>query len=135
MSNSICYQNFSINGPRSNYKSFVWFEIHEIKISYIIKSLNSNKANGADNISVKMLKLLNSHIALIVSKQINLAFEEGVYPSCLKLVKVLPIFKSGSKTVPENYKPILLLSNINKIIEKAIYSRLYSFFSKFNIQQ
>ena len=102
MSNSICYQNFSINGPRSNYKSFVWFETYEIKISYIIKSLNSNKANGADNISVKMLKLLNSHIALIVSKQINLAFEEGVYPSCLKLVKVLPIFKSGSKTVPEN---------------------------------
>ena len=69
---------------------------------------------------------MNSHIAPIISKLINLAFE-GVYPSCLKLTKVLPIFKSGSKTVPGNYRPISLLSNINKIIEKAIYSRLYSF--------
>ena len=125
--------NFSINGPRSYYKSFVWFEIHEKEISDIIKSLDSNKANGADNISVKMLKLINSHIAPIISKLINLAFEEGVYPSCLKLAKVLPIFKSGSKTVPGNYRPISLLSNINKIIEKAIYSRLYSFFSKYSI--
>ena len=77
--NSISYQNFSINGPRSYYKSFVWFEIHEKEISDIIKSLNLNKVNGADNISVKMLKLLNSDIALIISKLINLAFEEGVY--------------------------------------------------------
>ena len=80
-----------------------------------------------------MLKLLNSHIAPIISKLINLAFEEGVYPSCLKLDKVLPIFKSGSKTIPGNYRPISLLSNINKIVEKSIYIRLYNFFSKFNI--
>ena len=92
----------------------VW--IHEKELSDIIKSLNSSKANGADNISVKMLKLLNSHIVTITSELINLAFEEGVYPSCLRLAKVLPIFKSGSKAVLGNYRPISLLSNINRII-------------------
>ena len=65
--NSISYQNFSINGQRSYYKSFVWFDIHEKELSDIIKSLNSNKANGADNIFVKKPKLLNSHIAPIIS--------------------------------------------------------------------
>ena len=94
--------------------SFFWFKIYEKEISDIIKSLN--KANDAGNISVKMLKLMNSHIAPIISQLINLAFKEGVYPSCLKLAKVLPIFKSGSKIVPGNYRPISLLSNINKII-------------------
>ena len=49
--NSISFQNSFINSPRSYYKSFVCFEIHEKEISDIIKSLNSNKANGADNIS------------------------------------------------------------------------------------
>ena len=75
-----------------------------------------------------MLKLLNSHIAPIISKLINLAFEEGVYPSCLKLAKVLPTFKSGSKTISGNYRPFLLLSNIIKIIEKAIYSLSFLLF-------
>ena len=85
---SLCLQYYY---PYFVYKSFVWFEIYEKEISDIIKSLNPNKANGAENISVKMLKLLNSHIAPIISKLINLAFEESVYPSCLKLAKVLPI--------------------------------------------
>ena len=84
-------------------------------------------------ISVKKLKLINSHIAKVVSRLINLALEEGVFPSCLKLAKVLPIFKSSSTTFQGKYRPISLLSKINKTIKKAIYSRLYSFFSKFNI--
>ena len=67
--------------------------------------------------------MINSHIAPIISKLLNLAFQEGRYPSCKKLAKVLPIFKSGLKTVPGNYRPISLLSNINKIIEKAVHSR------------
>ena len=131
--NSKSSQNSFISRPRYYYNSFAWFEVHEKEISGIITNLSSNKANGADNISVKILKLINSHIAPIISKLINLAFQEGRYPNSLKLAKVLPIFKSGSKIVPGNYRPISLLSNINKIIEKAIYSRLYNFFTKFNI--
>ena len=131
--NSKSSQNSFCTSPINYHNSFAWFEVHEKEISDIIKNLSSNKANGADNISVKILKLINCHIAPIISKLINLAFQEGRYPSCLKLAKVLPIFKSGLKTIPGNYRPISLLSNINKIIEKAIYSRLYNFFTKFNI--
>ena len=131
--NSKSSQNSFSTSPINYYNSFAWFEVHEKEISDIIKNLSSNKANGADNISVKILKLINCHIAPIICKLINLAFQEGRYPSCLKLAKVLPIFKSGLKTIPGNYRPISLLSNINKIIEKAIYSRLYNFFTKFNI--
>ena len=131
--NSTTSQNSCINNPRNYYKSFAWFEVQDKEIGDIIKSLDSNKANGADNISVRVLKLINSNIAPIISKLVNLAFQEGRYPNCLKLAKILPIFKSGLKTVPGNYRPISLLSNINKIIEKTIYCRLYNFFTKFNV--
>ena len=80
----------------------------------MIKSLDSNKANGADNISVRGLKLINSNIAPIISKLINFKFQEGRYPNCLKLSKVSLMIKSGLKTVPGNYRPISLLSNIFK---------------------
>ena len=43
------------------------------------------------------------------------------------------VLKSGLKVVPENYISISLLSNINKIIEKVIYSHLFNLFSKFNV--
>ena len=75
-----------------------------------------------------MSKLMNSHIAPVISRLINFAFEKGVYPSSLKLAKVLLIYKSGSKKFPGNYRPIPLQSNIKTIIEKAICIRLYSFF-------
>ena len=50
-----------------------------------------------------------------------------IYPDQLKIAKVIPIFKKGDKLLVSNYRPISLLSNINKIFEKLVYSRLYSF--------
>ena len=67
-------QNSCVNSRRNYYNSFAWFEVQEKEISDIIKSLESNKANSAENISVRVLKLINSHIAPIISKLINLAF-------------------------------------------------------------
>ena len=110
--------------------SFFWFDVTEIEVCNIIKNLDQNKASGEDNISVKILKKVNNFISPALSELINQAFYEGVYPNSLKLAKVIPIFKSGLKTLPGNYRPISLLSNLNKIIEKVIYTRLYSFFLK-----
>ena len=41
--------------------------------------------------------------------------------------KYIPIFKKGSRLLPSNYRPISLLSNINKILEKLVFSRLHRF--------
>ena len=60
----------------------------------------------------------------------NQAYYENKYPNSLKLAKVIPIFKSGTKKLPGNYRPISILSNLNKIIEKVIHNRLHSFFTK-----
>ena len=47
-------------------------------------------------------------------------------------VYIIPIFKKGSRLVPSNYRPISLLSNINKILEKLVFSRLYKFLELHN---
>ena len=51
----------------------------------------------------------------------------GVYPNSLKLAKVIPIFKAGSKLEVNNYRPISLLPTLSKIIEKLMHIRLFSF--------
>ena len=38
----------------------------------------------------------------------------GVFPSVPKTAKVVPVFKKGSKLDYSNYRPISLLSNIQK---------------------
>ena len=57
----------------------------------------------------------------------------GVFPSVLKTAKVVPVFKKDSKLNYSNYHLISLLSNIEKILEKPLYKRLYTFLDYNNI--
>ena len=50
----------------------------------------------------------------------------------LKTVKVVPILKKGFKLDCCNYRPISLLSNVEKILEKLIYKRVYNFLTENN---
>ena len=42
----------------------------------------------------------------------------------MKSAKVIPLHKGGSKTDPNNYRPISLLPIFSKVLEKAVYSQL-----------
>ena len=55
------------------------------------------------------------------------------FPSVLKIAKVVPVFKKDSKLDYSNYHPFSLLSNIEKIPEKLMYKRLYTFLDNKNI--
>lgn len=55
---------------------------------------------------------------------------------CLKIAIVKPLHKEGEKSHPKNYRPISLLSILNKILEAVIYERIYEFVkSQLNCQQ
>ena len=64
---------------------------------------------------------------------LNKSLEDGIYPTKLKLPKVIPIHNSDDPSDPSNYRPISLLSVFNRIFEKMIYYRLKSFLEKDNI--
>ena len=57
----------------------------------------------------------------------NLSFEQGVFPSSLKLSKVVPIHKKGDKSILSNYRPISILSVFSKLFEKLVHKRLISY--------
>ena len=74
--------------------------------------------------------MISKEISSPLSKIFNIAVTTGSHPSKLKLVNVIPIFKKGSRLLISNYRPISLLSNLNKIFEKIIYKRIYGFIEK-----
>ena len=62
-----------------------------------------------------------------------MSFTSGVFPSALQIAKVVPVHKKDSKLDFSNYRPISLLSNLDKILEKLMYTRIFKFFSSNNL--
>ena len=103
-----------------------------IKILEIIKELD-NKSVGPDSIPVKLLKLIPDLIVVPLCEIIHQSFTTGIFPDALKISKVIPIHKEGATDDLNNYRPISLLSIFDKIIEKLMHLRLYSFLQTHNI--
>ena len=105
-----------------------------IEVLKTINLLNLDKATGPHSIPGKILDLLKHELSKTLSILINLSFSNGAFPSALKIAKVIAIFKNkGSPLLCSNYRPISLLSNVDKIYEKIIYKRLHSFLTQHNI--
>ena len=58
-----------------------------------------------------------------------MSFTSDVFPSALKISKIVPVHKKDSKLGCSNYRPISLLSNFDKILKKIMYTRIFKFFN------
>ena len=86
----------------------------------IISSLNSNKTSGPNSIPYRILFLVKNEISKQLADVFNLSFIAVFFPSVLKTVKVVPFFNKDLKLDYSNYRPISLLLNIEKILEKLM---------------
>ena len=57
----------------------------------------------------------------------------GIFPSKLKLAKVIPIYKKDDRHILDNYQPISLLSTMSKVFEKVFFHQVYDYFSSNNL--
>ncbi|XP_045488502.1 uncharacterized protein LOC123690046 [Pieris rapae] len=93
----------------------------------IIKNFDCNTASGIDGISTKSIKCVKDIIATELTLCINYHLARGTFPNELKVAKIVPIHKAGSKFDPCNYRPISVLPVLSKVFEKILYKRLHSF--------
>ena len=115
-----------------NQSSLFLSPTNALEVGKVIQSLNVNKTEGPNSIPTNFLKLLSPTCSEILSSIFNSCISSGIYPSCLKTARVIPVFKKESPLEIGNYRPISLLSNINKIFEKLLHSRLVSFLEKYS---
>ena len=115
---------------KSNAKTFFLSPTTPEEVLNELKTFNLNKASGPNSIPVKQLKDMKSEISIPLSTLTNLSFHTGIFPSSLKLARVMPIFKKGDQQDCNNYRPISVLSNIRKLIEKLLYTRIYNFLNQ-----
>jgi hypothetical protein len=98
--------------------------ISQAEFITIINNLEPKSSGDIDGISNKMLKFVKFELATPLVHLFNLSLRTGIFPSKLKMSRTVPIFKNGDPAGCDNYRPISLLSNISKVLEKAVAERL-----------
>ena len=97
------------------------------EISKIIRSLDVNKAHGHDDISVKMLKICDNSLVRPLSLLFEKSFNNYYFPELWKKSNIIPVHKKNDKRKFKNYCPISLLPIFNKVFEKTIFNKMYTF--------
>ena len=98
-----------------------------------MKGLNPCKVAGIDKLSDKFLKNRANISAGPTSQLYNLTIKLNSLPRSCQFAKVKPLVKKGSKTHPQNYRPISLLLILSKITEMIIHHQNREFLSKSKI--
>ena len=99
----------------------------------IITSFSSSTCEDPVSISPKVFKKCAAPLSVILVNMINQCFLTGYFPKCLKLAKVIPIFKEGNKQVLENWRPISITPCVAKVVERIVKKRLVSFLNRHGI--
>ena len=125
------FKSYLNNSPAN---SLFFSPISNSETMKIINSLDIKKSTGPISIPNRILNTVLVDISKILTDIFNVSLKTGKFLKRLKTVKVVPVFKNkGSPLDVNNYRPISLLSNIDKIFEKLVHSRLTSFLNDNNI--
>ena len=114
--------------PNDEYFNIPFISTEQVH-AYINK-LECSKAMGLDGIGPRIIKTAASVVSPSIAMLINKSIATGTFPDQLKQAKVFPIFKSGSKSDPSNYRPISILPTVSKIFEKHINKHLMGYLNK-----
>ena len=112
----------------------IFFQIPLItpgQVSAIISALDPSKAIGIDGLGPRILKTIGQTLSPSIAALINKSILTGKFPDKLKIAKVFPIHKSGSKSDPCNYRPISILPTISKIYKRHVNRHLMSYLNKY----
>ena len=88
---------------------------------------------GNDGVPPKVIKWAPHLFGPILLIIFNKCLQTGQYPDSMKIAKVSPIHKNGDKNILDNYRPISVLTQFNRLFERLLAKRLMNFFDKNNI--
>ena len=106
---------------KSADSSFAFNPVTPEEVRLEIYCIPKNKSHGLYSCPTQLLKCSSNVISGILADTLNISISTGVYPSKPKMAKIIPIFKQDDDTDANNYRPIALLSNFNRIFEKIVF--------------
>ena len=101
-------------------------DITEQEVQWALRRLKGGKAGGLDEVIAESLKAAEPFIVPFLTKLFNRLFQTGYFPTDWSCSVIIPLFKKGNVSNPENYRGISLLSVISKLFTAILNKRLYN---------
>ena len=89
-----------------------------------LKTTKNNKQAGPDGIVMELFKLMDAENRNLLLTIINHWWSNKQAPEAIFRARVVSIFKKGNTDLPENYRPISLLTTVYKVYMIMIRKRL-----------
>ncbi|KAI8481229.1 hypothetical protein Bbelb_410320 [Branchiostoma belcheri] len=97
--------------------------VDETEVLNELLKLRTKKSTGLDKIPAKLLKDSAPVIVKPLTHIFNLSIATGEIPKEWKMARVSPIYKSGSREIVSNYRPVSILNVVSKVMEKLVHSQ------------
>lgn len=105
----------------------------EKEIIDIINECKNKTSTDYNEIDTKVIKKGIHGISKPLTHIFNLSLQSSQFANNMKIAKVIPLYKTGDKHLFTNYRPVSLLPQFSKILEKAFNNRLDNFIEKHNL--
>ena len=123
-------KNYDVYLQKRTLTTFSFNLVNQDDITKLISTLATKNSSGHDGISLKLLKFISPVLIKPLTLIINQSLITGIFPTNLKIAKVLPYFKKIDIMLMDNYRPISLLKSTSKVFEKVVFTQLYDYFQK-----
>ena len=97
------------------------------ELSAAVRDMRSSSAVGVDGVPLLAVRMCFPVIGPRLLRIVNASVVSGIFPSAWKTACIVPIFKSGDRTAPSNFRPISLLSVLSKVTEKIVCNQLMTY--------
>nr|VZI40228.1 unnamed protein product [Spirometra erinaceieuropaei] len=98
-----------------------------------LNSLKECKSPGPDEIPAKLVFELAQQLVKPLSFLCQKSFDAGILPTDWKMAHITPLYKSGSRALATNYRPVSLTSICCKVMEKTIKRKLMAYLETHNL--
>ena len=118
---------FSNSQKINNHTLFKFSEEKESTIEKLIDKLKTDTATGIDNIGPQLIKDAKYTITPTLTKIINKCYKNNIFPHCMKIASIKPIYKKDDPNKISNYRPISILPTLSKVFERSAVDQIISY--------
>lgn len=98
-------------------------DVTEEEVGKVLGRMKLGRAPGHDGITVEMLRAGGRPVVNFLTKFFNLIIRSEMVPRDFNLGLLIPLLKPGKKARKENFRPVMLLSAMRKLLAAIILDR------------
>ena len=112
------------NLGRSPYPAVGKITVTKNGVYKLLTALEPHKASGPDHLPARLLKELATELSPIYTLLFQASLDQSIIPDDWKTANVVPIYKKGDQSKPENYRPVSLTCISCKTLEHIVSSTI-----------